>query len=121
MLEECQLACVIQFFEPRQDLGCQRHSCCFGRRGDKGICHRLDRASVPCSENGGKLAPFENRGQKIRQKRHTDAPMTASGNQVAIPGKRHRMMMAMIMQATKGKDPVRMVLSEISGAIPLIT
>ena len=121
MLEKGQLARIVQFLVPRQDLCGKREAGRLGRSTDKGVGHRLDRPAVPRTQNGRKLAPLEDRGQKVGQKRHTEAPMTASGNHVAIPGKRHRMMMAMIMQATNGRDPVRMVFSEISGAIPLMT
>ena len=47
--------------------------------------------------------------------------ITAVGSHVAMPGKMHRMTMATTMQATKGREPFRIVFSEMSGAMPLMT
>jgi hypothetical protein len=47
--------------------------------------------------------------------------MTAFGNHVAMPGNIDRMIIAKTIHITKGNDPIRIFLSEISGAMPFIT
>ena len=64
-------------------------------------------------------------GQEVAQNGdgwpHIASPITAVGSQVASPGKTVRITIASTMQSTKGSDPVRMVRSEMSGAMPLMT
>jgi hypothetical protein len=70
------------------------------------------------------LAALKQAGKQILQVRdaaHTAGPISVSGSHVARPGNRQSRTIASTMHATNGSDPTRMVRSEISGAMPLMT
>jgi hypothetical protein len=72
----------------------------------------------PCT---AKAIAGEDGGQGGLGKAHCEIPMTASGSQVASPGKKQSRTIPRIMQPTKGIDPSSTFRSGMSGAIALIT
>src|SRR5262249_7875512 len=100
--------------DPRHDIGA-------GARGERH--HQTDRPLEPgaVAGLGGGGARQCQQGQRDRPQAHHLAPITASGNQVAISGKTHSISTARTMRATKGMTPQTTSRKGISGAMFLIT
>ena len=120
-VEERDAVVGVQTVERREDVGCDRDARRFPARrqkvGAEG-CGIVAAAARPIDQPG---AAIQDRRKQVVQRAHRAGPITASGSQVAMPGKTHRMTIATTMQPTKGREPRRMVGSLMSGAMPLMT